>query len=166
MSNFIEDTLPEPISTPIVLLPGTPKYANTNEEFARTDRIFNELCNLVGVTPSRRQASRFRNNTGSARSYARLSGALEQRILSAEKNHERAKTAHGVAVDNVKHPDFRELHKEMEGAEEAEVGEAEEALLKKFQEELIRCLAELHISVTKVTEAQEYRDKMIKYAAR
>lgn len=47
----------------------------TNQEFARTDRVFRMACELankdgfVGIEPTARQASKFRNRKGTAIKY-------------------------------------------------------------------------------------------------
>lgn len=36
----------------------------TNKEYAKKDKMFIECCKLVGVEPTTRQASKFRNGKG------------------------------------------------------------------------------------------------------
>lgn len=38
----------------------------TNRKFSQEDRLFLKACELAGVEPTRRQASKFRNKNGSA----------------------------------------------------------------------------------------------------
>lgn len=38
----------------------------SNSEFAETDQVFKKACELAGVPPSSRQASKYRNNRGLA----------------------------------------------------------------------------------------------------
>ena len=41
----------------------------TNQEFARTDRVFKMACELANIKPTARQASKFRNCKGTAIKY-------------------------------------------------------------------------------------------------
>jgi len=41
----------------------------TNQDFSRTDRVFKMACELAGVEPTSRQASKFRNRKGTAIKY-------------------------------------------------------------------------------------------------
>ena len=41
----------------------------TNQEFARTDRVFRIACELANIEPTARQASKFRNCKGTAIKY-------------------------------------------------------------------------------------------------
>ena len=43
----------------------------TNQEFARTDRVFKMACELANIEPTARQASKFRNKKGTARKFQR-----------------------------------------------------------------------------------------------
>lgn len=42
------------------------EYGTTNKEFAETNVEFKAACDIAGVKPTKRQASRFRNNRGKA----------------------------------------------------------------------------------------------------
>lgn len=38
----------------------------TNTEFAKTNEVFRKACEIADIEPSRRQASKYRMNTGTA----------------------------------------------------------------------------------------------------
>jgi len=49
------------------------KYETTNATFAKNDGNFINACDKVGVKPTARQASKWRNKTGAAYLHGRLS---------------------------------------------------------------------------------------------
>lgn len=38
----------------------------TNKEFSEQDKVFNKACNIAGINPTKRQASKYRNGRGLA----------------------------------------------------------------------------------------------------
>lgn len=50
-----------------------PKVENSNENFAKTDKSFQQACAKAGVEPTARQASKWRNKRGKAFAGARYS---------------------------------------------------------------------------------------------
>lgn len=52
-------------------------------DFAATDKIFIRACEIGGVKPTRRQASRYRHNRGTANSF-RNQSTKEQAPIKAE----------------------------------------------------------------------------------
>ncbi len=50
----------------------------TNKEYAKTDSLFEKCCELAGIKPTRRQASKFLNGKGIARKYLNLAEIVEE----------------------------------------------------------------------------------------
>lgn len=51
-------------------------YGDSNKKMAENDKIFRKACELAGVQPTKRQASKWRNHRGRAYDY-RLQAAEE-----------------------------------------------------------------------------------------
>jgi len=63
-----------------------------NAEFARQDRVFGVACGLAEIKPTKRQASKFRNGTGTAvlfRGQAKTAiKASDRRTAEEAKKHD------------------------------------------------------------------------------
>lgn len=60
MDNYV------PLTTGVLDMSKKPAVKPTNTKFMKDDKSFNDACKMAGITPTKRQASKYRRGLGLA----------------------------------------------------------------------------------------------------